>query len=86
MGIISWIIFGGLAGWVASMITGRNDQMGCLSNIIAGVVGAFVGGAIYTFLTGNDFMAGFNVVSFIVAVIGAVLVLALLNLLTGRRR
>jgi uncharacterized membrane protein YeaQ/YmgE (transglycosylase-associated protein family) len=85
MGIISWIIFGGLAGWVASMITGRNDQMGCLMNIIAGVVGAFVGGAIYTFLTGNSFTAGFNLFSFIVAVVGAVIVLALLNLLTGRR-
>jgi uncharacterized membrane protein YeaQ/YmgE (transglycosylase-associated protein family) len=85
MGIISWIVFGGLAGWVASMVTGRDNQMGCLANIIAGVVGAFVGGALYTFFTGNDFMAGFNIASFIVAVIGAVIVLAVLNLITGRR-
>ena len=85
MGIISWIIFGGLAGWVASMVTGRNDQMGCLGNIIAGVVGAFVGGAIYTFFTGNEFLAGFNLASFIVAVLGAVLVLFALNLISGRR-
>jgi uncharacterized membrane protein YeaQ/YmgE (transglycosylase-associated protein family) len=85
MGIISWIIFGGLAGWVASMITGRNDQMGCLANIVAGVVGAFVGGAIYRFFTGNDFTAGFDITSFIVAVVGAVLVLLVLNLISGRR-
>lgn len=85
MGIISWIIFGGLAGWVASIITGRNDQMGCLANIVAGVVGAFVGGAIYRFITGNPFTAGFDLTSFIIAVVGAVIVLFALNLLTGRR-
>jgi uncharacterized membrane protein YeaQ/YmgE (transglycosylase-associated protein family) len=85
MGIISWIVFGGLAGWVASMLTGRNDQMGCLANIVAGVVGAFVGGAVYRFITGNPFTAGFDLFSFLVAVAGAVLVLFVLNLISGRR-
>ena len=85
MGIISWIIFGGLAGWVASIITGRNDQMGCLANIVAGVVGAFVGGALYRFFTGNSFTATFDLTSFIIAVVGAVVILFALNLLTGRR-
>ncbi|WP_370650239.1 GlsB/YeaQ/YmgE family stress response membrane protein, partial [Oscillochloris sp. ZM17-4] len=40
MGPISWIIFGGLAGWVASMIAGTNARQGCLMNIVVGVVGA----------------------------------------------
>lgn len=44
MGIISWIIVGALAGWIASMIMGKNAQMGALANIGVGVVGAFIGG------------------------------------------
>jgi hypothetical protein len=43
MGILSWIILGGIAGWLASIVMKRNDQMGCIMNIAAGVVGAFVG-------------------------------------------
>jgi uncharacterized membrane protein YeaQ/YmgE (transglycosylase-associated protein family) len=84
MGIISWIIFGAIAGWVASKITGRDDQMGCLMNLVAGVVGAFVGGAIVSLFTGG-FTVRFDVPSFIVAVAGAVLVLAVLNLIQRRR-
>jgi len=44
MGILSWIVLGGIAGWLASIVMKRNDQMGCITNIIAGVVGASVGG------------------------------------------
>lgn len=84
MGIISWIIFGALAGWVASMITGRNDQQGCLVNIIAGVVGAAIGGWIMSFFGGSG-VTGFNLTSFLVAVLGAVVLLAIVNLLFGRR-
>jgi uncharacterized membrane protein YeaQ/YmgE (transglycosylase-associated protein family) len=50
MSIIGWIILGGLAGWIASMLTGRNDRQGCLMNIIVGVVGAAIGGAIVAYL------------------------------------
>jgi hypothetical protein len=44
LGWLSWIIFGALAGWVASLITGNRSQTGCLTNIIVGIVGAFLGG------------------------------------------
>jgi uncharacterized membrane protein YeaQ/YmgE (transglycosylase-associated protein family) len=84
MGIISWIIFGAIAGWVASKITGRDDRMGCLANLAAGVAGAFIGGAIVSLFTGG-FTIGFDVVSFIVAVAGGVLVLAIVNFILGRR-
>lgn len=82
MGIIAWIIFGGLSGWVASMIAGKNERQGCILNIIVGVVGAFIGGLLMQFVTGHGFNFGFNLSSFIVAVLGAVILLAI----TGRSR
>ncbi len=83
MGIIAWLIFGGLAGWVASIIAGTNARQGCLLNIIVGIAGAFIGGFVYSLLTGTDFVARFDITSFIVAVIGAVV---LLLIVTGLRR
>ncbi|TLN04217.1 GlsB/YeaQ/YmgE family stress response membrane protein [bacterium] len=79
MGLLSWIIFGALAGWVASILTGRNSRMGCFSNIIIGVLGAIIGGFLYTLLTGKGITIGFTWLSFIVSVIGA----SLLLLITG---
>ena len=84
MGLIAWIIFGALAGWVASKLTGRDDQMGCLMNIVVGVIGAFVGGAVVSLFSGG-FSIGFNLTSFVVSVVGAVAFLAILNLLFRRR-
>jgi uncharacterized membrane protein YeaQ/YmgE (transglycosylase-associated protein family) len=84
MGIISWIVLGGLAGWLASIITKRNDQMGCLTNIIAGVVGAAVGGWVFS-LFGGQGVTGFNLPSLLVAFVGAVIVLAVVNLIFGRK-
>ena len=46
-GIISWIVFGALAGWVASMIAGDDARQGWLGNIIVGIIGAFIGGLIF---------------------------------------
>jgi uncharacterized membrane protein YeaQ/YmgE (transglycosylase-associated protein family) len=82
MGLVTWIIFGALAGWVASMIAGTNQRQGCFLNIVVGVVGAFIGGLIMEFLTGSDFSFSFNLRSFGVAVVGAVLLLAI----TGMNR
>ncbi|MEE9188764.1 MAG: GlsB/YeaQ/YmgE family stress response membrane protein [Anaerolineales bacterium] len=84
MSLLGWIVLGGIAGWLASIITGRNDRMGCISNILAGIVGAIVGGWLFSFLGGTG-VTGFNLVSLLVAVVGAVVVLAIVNLIFGRK-
>ncbi|MBA3946970.1 MAG: GlsB/YeaQ/YmgE family stress response membrane protein [Herpetosiphonaceae bacterium] len=79
MGIIAWLIFGGLAGWIASIIMHNNE--GLLMNIIVGIVGAFIGGFLANALGLRNSAGGFgfNFGSFIVAVVGAVILLAILN-------
>ncbi len=78
MGILSWLIFGGLAGWVASMIMKKNKSMGILANIVVGIVGAFVGGFVMD-LIGQESLMTFNLKSFLVAVVGSVILLAIIN-------
>ena len=83
MSIIGWIVLGGIAGWLASIITKRNDQMGCITNIIAGVIGASVGGWVFS-LFGGQGVTGFNLPSLLVAFVGAIIVLFLVTLIFGR--
>ena len=85
--IILWIIFGALAGWIASMIMGTNRQQGAIANIVIGIVGAVIGGWLVSALTDSD-VDGFNLGSLIVAIIGAVILIAILKLLgvMGGRR
>jgi uncharacterized membrane protein YeaQ/YmgE (transglycosylase-associated protein family) len=84
MNFLVWIIFGALAGWIASIIMGKNKKMGAIANIVVGIVGAFIGGAIMSFF-GAQGVTGFNFPSFIVAVVGAVVLLFVVGLFTGRR-
>lgn len=85
LGCCSWILFGALAGWLASIITGRNNRQGCIMNIIVGVVGAFIGGAIYGLLTDRTLAVGWNLTALVVSVLGAVALLAVVNLFTRNR-
>lgn len=85
MGIIGWIILGGLAGWIATMIVGTNGQQGILSNIGVGIVGSVIGGFVVG-LFGVDVITGFNIWSFAVALLGSVIALWAWEMLRGRNR
>lgn len=76
MNFIVWIIFGALAGWVASIIMKTNEEQGAVANIIVGIVGAFVGGFLMRLIGGSG-VTGFDLKSFLVAVLGAVVLLAI---------
>ena len=84
MGLLAWIIFGALAGWAASLITGR--RQGCCLNVVVGVVGAFIGGIVVQLATGRGFSVGFNLPGFAVAVLGAVILLAIAGIATRSMR
>ena len=78
MGIILWIIFGGIVGWVASLIMKTDAQQGLILNIVVGILGAVIGGWLMSFL-GEGSVSGFNLYSFGVALIGAVALIALMK-------
>jgi len=84
MGILAWIVFGLLAGWVAKMLVPGSDPQGCIITMVIGVLGAVIGGFIGSWL-GFGAVTGFNLKSFLIAVVGAVLLLALYHLLRRRR-
>ena len=76
MGIIIWIIFGGLAGWVASLLMKSNGSV--LSDIIVGIIGAIIGGFLMS-LIGQSGVTTFNLYSFLVAVLGACVLIAIMR-------
>ena len=81
MGILAWIILGGLAGWIASLIMGSRASL--LVNIIIGIVGAFVGGFVFS-LIGGASVTGLNLWSLIVAVVGSIILIAIVRAIRGR--
>lgn len=82
MSIIVWIIIGGLAGWIANMIMKTDGSL--VKNIVTGIVGALIGGFVMSFFGATGF-TGFNLWSFLVALIGSIILIAVINLLTGKR-
>ena len=80
MNFIVWIIFGALAGWVASIITGKNRKMNGIANVVIGMFGAFVGAGIMSTL-GMNVPVGFTLTGFLVAVGGAVLLIIATSLI-----
>ena len=85
MHILGWIVFGAIVGWLANAIMGKQGS-GCLVNIALGLVGALAGGFLFQQISGNFTydQHGF-IVSTLVAVIGAIIVLAIWNAITGHR-
>ncbi len=82
MGILSWIILGGLAGWIASMVMDTNKSMGVLANIGVGIVGALIGGFLVSVLGGAG-ITGFNLWSLAVAILGSIILLAIVKAARG---
>jgi len=78
MGFIIWIIIGGIVGWLASLIMRTDGQQGILLNIVVGIVGAFIGGLILS--GGSINSAPLTLTSFIVSLLGAIILLAIVNL------
>ncbi len=83
MSIIGWIIFGVIAGFIASKIVNKQGE-GLIVDLVLGVIGAVVGGWLFERF-GYEGVSGFNIYSMIVAVIGAIIVLFLYHAVTGRR-
>lgn len=83
--IIGWIIIGGIAGWIASKIKGRDAQMGIGLNILVGVIGGLLGGWLLS-LFGVDVAGGGWIFSFLTCLLGAVILLWIINAVTSRRR
>lgn len=81
MNIIIWLIVGGIVGWLASLVMKTDAQQGIILNVVVGIIGAFIGGWLIGPLLGagsiND---GFSIMSFIVSLLGAVILLAIVNL------
>jgi len=80
MGILAWIVFGLIAGVIAKFIMPGRDGGGFILTIILGIVGAVVGGWLATFFGIGGDVTGFNLGSFMVAVVGAIVVLAIYRL------
>ncbi len=83
--LIYSIIVGGIAGWLASIVTGTNERMGCLLNIVVGVIGGFIGGWVFTRMNWQ-MPGGVWVGPIVVAFVGAALLLGVVRLLMGSRR
>ncbi|AJC46443.1 MULTISPECIES: GlsB/YeaQ/YmgE family stress response membrane protein [Xanthomonas] len=83
MGIIIWLIVGGIVGWLASIIMRRDAQQGIILNIVVGIVGALIAG----WLFGGGINQAITLWTFLYSLIGAIILLAIVNLFTrGRAR
>ena len=87
MGLISWLVVGAIAGWLAGYLVKGDESMGVIGHIVLGIVGGFVGGFLAGLVTGGkDYLTGINIQTIVVAVIGAVVVVVGWNALRGRSR
>jgi uncharacterized membrane protein YeaQ/YmgE (transglycosylase-associated protein family) len=86
VGIISFLLFGLVAGAVARIVTPGRHAIGCLATMVVGVAGAFIGGLIGDVVLGHKVRFGWDLGPFLLAVVGAVILLMLLEAIAGRRR
>ncbi|WP_299421691.1 GlsB/YeaQ/YmgE family stress response membrane protein [Sphingomonas bacterium] len=81
MNIIVWLVVGGVAGWLASLVMARDGQQGILLNVVVGIVGAVIAG----WLFGAGINDAITVMTFVYSVIGAIILLAIINLINRGR-
>ena len=86
MNILSWIILGAIAGYLAGFLVKGDEGLGVIGHIVLGIVGALVGGFLFGLFTGDDYTTGINIGTIVVATIGAVLVLGVVGLIRGGAR
>ena len=79
MGLIMWLIVGGVVGWLASMVMRTDAQQGIILNIVVGIIGAFLGGLLLG--RGNINNSALTLTSFLVSLVGAIILLAIVNLI-----
>ena len=84
MNLLSWILFGILAGWVAAVVVRDQRPRGCLTNMATGILGALIGGFVYRLATGRPWNYRFDLPSFGVAVLGSIALILIINLVTRR--
>ncbi|QIX53941.1 GlsB/YeaQ/YmgE family stress response membrane protein [Rhodococcus sp. DMU1] len=85
LGIIGWIVIGGLAGWIGSKIMGTDEQQGLVLNIVVGVVGGLIGGFLLS-LFEVDVEGGGLIFSFLTCLFGAIILLLVVKAVLARRR
>ena len=79
MGLIMWLIVGGVVGWLASMVMRTDAQQGIILNVVVGIIGAFLGGLLLG--RGNINNSALTLTSFLVSLVGAIILLAIVNLI-----
>ena len=86
MSIIAWLIVGALAGWIAGMVVKGDEGYGVIGMIIAGILGALLGGFVLGLITGEDYMDELSIMTVVAAIIGAIVVVFAWRAIAGRSR
>jgi uncharacterized membrane protein YeaQ/YmgE (transglycosylase-associated protein family) len=88
MGLISWLVVGAIAGYLAGLLVKGDESMGVIGHIVLGIVGALVGGFLFGLLVpgGRDYINGINVETIVTATIGAVIAVVVWAAIQGRTR
>jgi uncharacterized membrane protein YeaQ/YmgE (transglycosylase-associated protein family) len=83
---VVWVVVGAIAGWLASIVMRTNGRQGLLQDIVVGVIGGVIGGFLFNALGVGGAVTGFNLMSVIVAFVGAIVLLVLIRAFSGGRR
>ena len=85
MGLIAWLVVGAIAGFVASKVVPGDEGYGPIGGLIAGIVGAFLGGWLFSLLTNKeDWLTGIDITTILAAIVGAIIVVYAWNLISKR--